>query len=439
MTTSTMSLSTSLFVLLYSVLLFGLLLPFVPLYLFILLIATFTTPQRFLLYLNYVNFPFFADFNAPETFGFPEKQVRNFSIVTDDNQRIGVWHIVPMQSYLRNAQKLLATEFDKDVKSLSPSDVYRSILLDRPVVLYFHGTAGNRAAPNRTDTYKRLAEILDLNVISIDYRGFGDSSGSPSEDGLAIDAMAIWKYSVSQGVQPENIILLGHSLGTGVATRLAYELQQLNIHPRALVLQAPYSSIPDVLFEYKMFERIHLLGPLQYFPAVQGYLQRSIVDKFDNKTRLKTLQCPLLITYGARDTEIPSHHSHRLFNSATTLHPDTTNDPASPTPVPFRSPSVVSPDSTARQRSVAKRARSVQSDDDATPPSVVERSTRNGKVGCDALRGGKKWEVVGEGAGAKAAGGGPSRVMMVELTHGTHNNVQTFESAYDGIRSIARL
>ena len=71
-------------------------------------------------------------------------------------------------------------------------------------------------------------------------------------------------------VREDQIILLGHSLGTGVATRLARDLEREGIYPRGLILQAPYISIPDVAFEFRMFQLIPLLLPVRYIPFLEG-------------------------------------------------------------------------------------------------------------------------------------------------------------------------
>jgi abhydrolase domain-containing protein 12 len=179
-------------------------------------------------------------------------------------------------------------------------------LKERPVFLYFHGNAGNRASPKRIETYRvcclakplssanvlqNLSERLNVNVLTIDYRGFGNSEGSPTENGLALDARAAWNWLLAEGVDAKNIILLGHSLGTGVAARLARDLSNdspVSMQPRGIILQAPYayvfvtlnsiikrlvqrnSSIPDVAFEFRVFQAIPLLYPIQFFPSLES-------------------------------------------------------------------------------------------------------------------------------------------------------------------------
>jgi abhydrolase domain-containing protein 12 len=81
--------------------------------------------------------------------------------------------------------------------------------------------AANRAAPHRVRSYSAYS-ALECNILAIDYRGFGDSTGTPSEKGLIDDGRAIWDYVTKRGGQ--EVILMGQSLGTGVVAGLAGEL-----------------------------------------------------------------------------------------------------------------------------------------------------------------------------------------------------------------------
>lgn len=86
---------------------------------------------------------------------------------------------------------------------------------------------------------------MDL-AYSCIYSGYGDSSGRPSEDGLNADAHAIWKYA-KKHAPSKDIYIWGHSMGTGVATRLVAELSDAGTPPKALVLESPFNNLPDVV------------------------------------------------------------------------------------------------------------------------------------------------------------------------------------------------
>ncbi|GAB5593224.1 hypothetical protein Unana1_08124 [Umbelopsis nana] len=264
------------------------------------------------LYLHWINYPFFTDWDTPEYFGFGHNKGRNVHIMTEDGTSIGAWHFVPSHYYMGQQLRYRPKDMMQDA-------VYDLALgnPDYETVMYFHGNAGNRAAPWRVDLYKKLGDKFpNVNVITIDYRGFGNSDGTPSEEGLRMDARATWNWLVERGVPHDKISIIGHSLGTGVATALAYELSRIGSPPKALILKAAYSSFPSLVFEYRALGFIPFLTPIKLLPPVQDWLVRKMTTQFDSLSRIQYVDCPVLIIYGAIDFEIPERNSHKLFHRA---------------------------------------------------------------------------------------------------------------------------
>jgi abhydrolase domain-containing protein 12 len=117
---------------------------------------------------------------------------------------------------------------------------------------------------------------LQTNVLAIDYRGFADSEGTPSEHGLGLDARAAWDFlHHDYGVQAADIAIVGHSLGTAVAARLASELSTEGAHPRGVALLAPFSSIRELLDTYYLFGLIPLMKPLAALPGATSKCYNS--------------------------------------------------------------------------------------------------------------------------------------------------------------------
>jgi abhydrolase domain-containing protein 12 len=156
-----------------------------------------------------------------------------------------------------------------------------------PTILFFHGNAMTRAFSLRTRLYSTLTSRLNANVLAIDYRGFGDSAGTPSEQGLLLDAHAAWDWLIENGAKKGDITVIGQSLGTGVSAGLVAELAeegksivawlcdisnlvQIGISPRGLVLISPYTSIATLLETYNMGGRLPILQPLQRFRFAFG-------------------------------------------------------------------------------------------------------------------------------------------------------------------------
>ncbi|CAO3586570.1 unnamed protein product [Absidia cylindrospora] len=169
----------------------------------------------------------------------------------------------------------------------------------------------------RIDLYKNLMNRYpNLNIFTIDYRGFGDSNGTPSEDGLALDARAAWDWLMSKKVSPDRITIIGHSLGTGVSTALAHDLSKAGTPPKTLVLKAAFASIPRLVLEYRLLEIFHILGPLNHLPIGKEWFISHLKSKFDSLSRIPEVDCPILIVVGNKDFEIPATQSNLLFYGA---------------------------------------------------------------------------------------------------------------------------
>lgn len=159
-----------------------------------------------------------------------------------------------------------------------------------PWILQFHGNAGNIA--NRVD-HLRLFHELGFNGVLFDYRGYGKSSGEPSEKGLIEDGLAVVKYLEEvRGVDPRFLIYWGESLGGGVASQVA-----LKKPPRALILKSTFTSVPDLAADVYPFLPVRLLAK----------------TRFDTKEAVPTFLFPKLIIHGQADTIIPIQHGQTLY------------------------------------------------------------------------------------------------------------------------------
>ncbi len=147
----------------------------------------------------------------------------NIKIQTSDNVKLGAWLVLPEadpNSFATDEAHPLSLEGPP-----SPAFVNAS-LSSRPTILFFHGNAATRAMQFRVQFCKTYSRAFGANVLAIDYRGFGDSEGTPSERGLILDARAAWEWVGERGARPEDVLLIGLSLGTGVVSGLAAQLSQ---------------------------------------------------------------------------------------------------------------------------------------------------------------------------------------------------------------------
>lgn len=173
----------------------------------------------------------------------------------------------------------------------------------RGTVLLFHGNAGSIAA--RVD-YLLMFHRLGYATLIIDYRGYGQSTGRPSETGTYRDAEAAWRWlTTTRGVKAADIVLFGESLGGAVASWLAARVPlitdpQPGAAPRALILASTFTSINDLGSEVYPFLPVRLISRIHY----------------DNHANLKGARVPLLIAHSPRDELIPYAHGRRLFDAA---------------------------------------------------------------------------------------------------------------------------
>ena len=166
----------------------------------------------------------------------------------------------------------------------------------RGVVLFFHGNAGNIS--HRLD-YLLMFHRLRYTTLIVDYRGYGRSTGTPSEAGTYRDAEAAWEHvRHARLARPQDVVIAGESLGGAVATWLAAK-----VGPRAVVLFSTFTSVPYLGAQVYWFLPVRLLSRIGY----------------DNRENLKRIRAPVFIAHSRDDDIIPYAHGTQLF--------DATNEP----------------------------------------------------------------------------------------------------------------
>jgi alpha-beta hydrolase superfamily lysophospholipase len=161
-------------------------------------------------------------------------------------------------------------------------------------VLHLHGNADSVFSTTQIRHAQNLRD-LGLNVLAVDYRGFGLSPGEASESHLDEDTETAYQELIQRGVPPQKIIVWGHSLGSGPAVYLAAS------HPvAALVLFGAFTSIPDAA------QDIYPSLPVRHLTSV----------KFDSIDRIGAVHAPVIIAHSPADTIILFHHGKELFAAA---------------------------------------------------------------------------------------------------------------------------
>ncbi|KAK5110260.1 hypothetical protein LTR62_006113 [Meristemomyces frigidus] len=277
------------------------------------LLGALLTPQiqRFALYANKINTLWLGDdLNDPEAYGFAPNQVTPFNLRTADGEVLYAWHVLPLDVYTRNEKALRAEERPhRPVEDFTKTSAFRLLTEDDTarVVVTFHGNAGHIAQGWRTDTYRNLALQANTHILTIDYRGFGHSTGSPSEAGLVTDGTALIDYIIRElGIPPSRMLILGQSLGTAVCSAVALHFadpqnsliaaEVRNLRPAqyktptafaGVVLVAPFSSLPSLMLTYRIGGLLPILLPLRPFPWLATRLTSTMADKWLSAERLE--------------------------------------------------------------------------------------------------------------------------------------------------------
>jgi uncharacterized protein len=166
-------------------------------------------------------------------------------------------------------------------------------LKGRMWLLWFPGNGGN--VSYRLDWIKKMSAI-PLNVLIIDYRGYGQSEGSPTEEGIYRDAEAGYAYLTKKvSVSPENIVLFGESLGGAVAIHIA-----ANMRCAGLIVQSTFTNAKD------MAKRIMPIIPLWLI----------IKTKLDSTSKIQNVKVPKLFIHSPADGIVPYKLGRKLFDSA---------------------------------------------------------------------------------------------------------------------------
>jgi fermentation-respiration switch protein FrsA (DUF1100 family) len=193
----------------------------------------------------------------PAAAGLP--QAEEVLLTSDDGEKLIAWHVVPRAA--------------------------------KPVVIYLHGNGG--ALNLRTNRFRWLTAD-GSGLLALSYRGYGGSTGKPSESGLLLDAAAAYEFAAAR-YPPERIVLWGESLGTGVAVALAAERRTAG-----LILDAPFTSAAAV-------------GAAAY-PFVP--VRWLIKDAFRSDERIARVRVPLLVLHGEQDRIVPVTFGEKLFRLA---------------------------------------------------------------------------------------------------------------------------
>jgi fermentation-respiration switch protein FrsA (DUF1100 family) len=165
-------------------------------------------------------------------------------------------------------------------------------IINFKTILYLHGNAGS--LENRIHKINHFEDI-NINFLLLSWRGFSGNKGQPTEQGLYIDAKAAIKWLKEKGIENQNIIIYGESLGTGIATEIAQ-----NKNYAGVILESPFTSMIEA-------------GSSKYpiFP-----IKLLLKDKYESDKKIKNIKSPILIMHGEQDRIVPFRMGKKLYELA---------------------------------------------------------------------------------------------------------------------------
>ncbi|CAN9386283.1 unnamed protein product [Alternaria alternata] len=252
-----------------------------------------------------------------------QNQVVPFRITSKDGERLFAWLIAPLGVYARNSDAFIQEKTGTDVEHT----LAWRLLRDDPearLLIYFHGNSATLAQERRTIEYRSYSAGASekMFVLAFDYRGFGISTGDPSESGLLNDAEAVVDWALNTClIPPERIVLLGHSLGTAVVSGIAHRYAtNLGIEFAGLILCAAFTNAGNAFSSYSIGGIVPVLAPVKVFPAFQAWFARRMVDTWRSDDRLATMartcsRFKLVLVHAESDQTMPWHETESLFQS----------------------------------------------------------------------------------------------------------------------------
>uniref|UniRef100_A0A669QJ76 AB hydrolase-1 domain-containing protein n=1 Tax=Phasianus colchicus TaxID=9054 RepID=A0A669QJ76_PHACC len=247
-------------------------------------------------FLNFMAFPFFADLRQPALL---LNNTISLYLPTEPGVTVGIWHTVPGSSgtEARGREQRWFEEALGDA---------------HPIIIYLHGNGG-------TSGGWELMGAAGFHILALDYRGYGDSSGHPSESGFTTDVLALYDWAKARSGNMGTIVCPHPPSGDGDVPSDSYPMLLPGVQVDAVVLESPYTNIRDAA------ANIPITKIYRQFPGFEYLILDSMALGnmfFRNDENVKVLACPLLILHAEDDTVLPPQLGRQLFETARRAYKD---------------------------------------------------------------------------------------------------------------------
>jgi len=237
--------------------------------------------------------------------------VHNFYHDVEPGVRIGVWHFIPDVHSVKY-------DFMRHSTASTKSHLKKYLSVDKhvPIMIYVHGNDRDRAATFRTKKCAKL-NAFGYHIFAVDYRGYGDSTGTPSETGVVNDVVALHTLLLKENPNA-SIYMYGHSLGTAIVTAASRKISEANAKLDAIVLESPFLNAKRGSRDY------HLSLLFNNNKWIQQKTDEALDNhdiKFKTDENIQKVKSKIFIYHAEDDWFIPVEHAIELHNICTNKRP----------------------------------------------------------------------------------------------------------------------
>jgi len=247
--------------------------------------------------------------NLSDPRDFEIQNTHSFHLDIEANVRIGIWHYIPSD---------LKYNFEKDSTN-HIKDHFAAFLNkqdSRPIIIYAHGYDRNRAEFARRSLCGRLRD-LGYHVFALDYRGYGDSIGTPTEKGVVNDLITLYNF-IKSYKKDSKLFLWGHSLGTGIVSHAAKVLSKFKSQPNGVILEAPFLNISMAATDFIVAPFIY---NNQWVISRGNQALKELEIKFNTDKNILLIKSKILILHAEDDFLIPHDRGAELYKIAIQKRP----------------------------------------------------------------------------------------------------------------------